>query len=72
MHESGPPLLICGENRHAKTDVCILDRSQNDILLLVQVDNRLQKVDPIVELGLCNLSLEFSLTHVVVAESSFG
>ena len=24
------------------------------------------------ELGLCNLSLEFSLTHVVVAESSFG
>ena len=27
---------------------------------------------PFVELGLCNLSLEFSLTHVVVAESSFG
>ena len=27
--------------------------------------------DP-VELGLCNLSLEFSLAHVVVAESSFG
>ena len=26
----------------------------------------------IVEFGLCNLSLEFSLTHVVVAESSFG
>ena len=25
-----------------------------------------------VELGLCNLSLEFSLAHVVVAESSFG
>ena len=25
-----------------------------------------------VELGLCNLSLEFSLTHVVVAESSVG
>ena len=25
-----------------------------------------------VKLGLCNLSLEFSLTHVVVAESSFG
>ena len=25
-----------------------------------------------VEFGLCNLSLEFSLTHVVVAESSFG
>ena len=26
----------------------------------------------VVELGLCNLSLEFSLAHVVVAESSFG
>ena len=25
-----------------------------------------------VELGLCNLSLEHSLAHVVVAESSFG
>ena len=25
-----------------------------------------------VELELCNLSLEFSLAHVVVAESSFG
>ena len=25
-----------------------------------------------VEFGLCNLSLQFSLTHVVVAESSFG
>ncbi|KAK0468691.1 hypothetical protein IW261DRAFT_1553811 [Armillaria novae-zelandiae] len=32
------PLLICGENRHAKTDVCIVDSSQNDILLLVQED----------------------------------
>ena len=36
------PLLICGEERHAKTDVCIVDRSQNDILLLVQADKRLQ------------------------------
>jgi hypothetical protein len=34
------PLLICGEQRHAKTDVCIVDRSQNDILLLVQEDKR--------------------------------
>ena len=25
-------------SRHAKTDVCIVDRSQNDILLLVQED----------------------------------
>ena len=34
------PFLICGEWRHAKTDVCIVDRSQNDILLLVQGDRR--------------------------------
>jgi|SRR5712671_747800 len=32
------PLFICGELRHAKTDVCILDDS--DILLLVQEDKR--------------------------------
>jgi len=30
--------LVCGENRHAKTDVCILD--DNEILLLVQEDKR--------------------------------
>jgi hypothetical protein len=29
-------LLICGENKHAKADVCILNRNQ--ILLLVQED----------------------------------
>ena len=34
-------LLICGENRHAKTDVCIIDWSHNDILLLVQEDKKL-------------------------------
>jgi len=39
-------LLICGENRHAKTDVCIIDRSQNDILLLVQQDKRLEHGEP--------------------------
>lgn len=33
------PFVICGENRHAKTDVCIID--QNEILLLVQQDKRL-------------------------------
>ncbi|KAH9050758.1 hypothetical protein EDB84DRAFT_1259073 [Lactarius hengduanensis] len=32
------PLVICGENRYAKTDVCIID--QNEILLLVQEDKR--------------------------------
>ena len=41
------PLLICGEERHAKTDVCIVDRSQNDILLLVQEDKRLQQLEPV-------------------------
>jgi hypothetical protein len=32
------PLVICGENRHAKTNVCIVD--DNDFLLLVQEDKR--------------------------------
>ncbi|KAF9519453.1 hypothetical protein BS47DRAFT_1288244 [Hydnum rufescens UP504] len=39
-------LLICGENRHTKTDVCIIDRSQNDILLLVQEDKKLELNEP--------------------------
>lgn len=39
-------LLICGEYRHAKTDVCIVDRSQNDILVLVQEDKRLEDREP--------------------------
>ena len=41
------PLLICGEERHAKTDVCIVDHSQNDILLLVQKEKRLQQLEPV-------------------------
>ncbi|KAH8992440.1 hypothetical protein EDB92DRAFT_568786 [Lactarius akahatsu] len=32
------PLKICGEIRHAKTDVCIVD--SNNILLLIQEDKR--------------------------------
>jgi hypothetical protein len=32
------PFLICGEWKHAKTDVCVMDRSE--ILLLVQEDKR--------------------------------
>ncbi len=36
-------LLICGEFRHAQTDVCIVDRDQNDILLLVQEDKRFEE-----------------------------
>ncbi|KZT00684.1 uncharacterized protein LAESUDRAFT_687714 [Laetiporus sulphureus 93-53] len=34
------PLFICGEWRHAKTDVCLVDRLHNDILLVVQEDKR--------------------------------
>jgi hypothetical protein len=39
--------FICGENRHVKTDVCIVDRSQNDILLIVQEDKRLELGEPV-------------------------
>ncbi|TFK81058.1 hypothetical protein K466DRAFT_532260 [Polyporus arcularius HHB13444] len=35
------PFLICGEWRYAKTDVCLIDRQQNDIILLVQEDKSL-------------------------------
>jgi len=39
------PLFICGEWRHAKTDICIMDR--NGYLLLVQEDKRhLEILDP--------------------------
>ncbi|KAF8529588.1 hypothetical protein BU17DRAFT_36464 [Hysterangium stoloniferum] len=39
------PLFICGEWRHAKTDVCVMDT--NGYLLLVQEDKRhLEIVDP--------------------------
>jgi len=35
------PLVICGENRNAITDVCVIDVGQNEeILLLVQEDKR--------------------------------
>ncbi|KAF9440731.1 hypothetical protein P691DRAFT_780015 [Macrolepiota fuliginosa MF-IS2] len=40
------PLNICGEVRHAKTDVCLIDRMQNDIILLVQEDKRLEDTEP--------------------------
>ncbi|KAJ7759988.1 hypothetical protein B0H16DRAFT_1415663 [Mycena metata] len=33
--------LICGESKYAKPDVSILDRSMDDIILLVQEDKRL-------------------------------
>ncbi|KAK0457786.1 uncharacterized protein EV420DRAFT_478174 [Desarmillaria tabescens] len=32
---------MCGEYCHAKTNVCLVDRSQNDILLFVQEDKRI-------------------------------
>jgi hypothetical protein len=35
------PLLMCGTMVHAQTDVCVVDREANDILLLVQEDKRL-------------------------------
>ena len=34
------PLLICSEQRQAKTDVYIIDRSQNDIMMLVQEEDK--------------------------------
>ncbi|KAF7783848.1 hypothetical protein Agabi119p4_13 [Agaricus bisporus var. burnettii] len=34
------PFNICGEVRDTKTDVCLVDRLQNDIILLVQEDKR--------------------------------
>ncbi|KIJ10544.1 hypothetical protein PAXINDRAFT_85890, partial [Paxillus involutus ATCC 200175] len=39
------PLFICGEIRHVKTDVCIVDLSQNDTLLLVQKDKKLKPLN---------------------------
>lgn len=41
------PLFICGEWRHTKADVCILDCQQGDILLLVQEDKRLDDTEPL-------------------------
>ncbi|KIL00814.1 hypothetical protein PAXRUDRAFT_790167 [Paxillus rubicundulus Ve08.2h10] len=41
------PLFICGETRNAETDVCFVDRSQNDIILLVQEDKRLELWEPL-------------------------
>ncbi|KAK0222059.1 hypothetical protein IW262DRAFT_1377971 [Armillaria fumosa] len=39
------PLFICGEQRYAKTDVCIMD--SNEILLLIQEDKRhMENKDP--------------------------
>lgn len=39
------PLFICGEQHHAKTDVCIVDT--DEILLLIQEDKRhLEEKDP--------------------------
>jgi hypothetical protein len=41
------PLFICGETRHAKTDVCIVDQPQYDILLFVQEGKRLENTEPV-------------------------
>lgn len=47
------PLYICGEWTHTKTDVCVIDRNQNSIILLVhnsQEDKRHMEGDPIPQL----------------------
>jgi hypothetical protein len=36
------PLSICGENKHAEVDVCIMDYTSKHILLLVQAVKRLK------------------------------
>ncbi len=41
------PLFICGEIRHAKTDVCIVDHPQYDILVFVQEGKRLENTEPV-------------------------
>ncbi|KDQ26010.1 hypothetical protein PLEOSDRAFT_31975 [Pleurotus ostreatus PC15] len=38
---------ICAHTAEAKTDVCIVDRSINNILLLVQADKRLMNLEPV-------------------------
>ena len=40
------PLLICGERRYANSDICLIGRQQNYILLLVQEDKHFQG-DPV-------------------------
>jgi len=34
------PLFTCGELKHTRSDVCVVDMSQNEILLVVQEDKR--------------------------------
>ena len=41
-------LLICGEDRRVKADVCLIDISQRNILLVVHADKRLKPSDPAV------------------------
>ena len=41
------PLLVYGEARHAKADVCVVDRPGNDILPLVREDKGLERLDQI-------------------------
>ena len=47
------PLYISGEWRHAETDVCVIDKNQNSIVLVVQAsqeDKRYMEGDPIPQL----------------------
>ena len=47
------PFYICGEWRHAKADVCVIERYKNTVILLVQCsheDKRYMEDDPIPQL----------------------
>ncbi|PPQ71076.1 hypothetical protein CVT25_007864 [Psilocybe cyanescens] len=41
------PLFLCGKWRHMKTDVCLMDCKQNNILLVVQGDKWLEDREPL-------------------------
>ncbi|KXN87219.1 hypothetical protein AN958_08609 [Leucoagaricus sp. SymC.cos] len=41
------PLLICGKERHVKTNICIVNHSQNDIIFLIQEDKKWSLREPI-------------------------
>jgi len=39
-------LHICGQYKHAKTDICIIDRSHNDTIIFVQENKRSRPTVP--------------------------
>lgn len=40
-------LQICGEDRHAKTDICMINISENGSILLVQENKTLGDAEPV-------------------------